>query len=83
MGRYLAALVFVTCAATAAIADRPVNEEERVKIAAALVAVGCKPGEIEFDDGKFEVDDARCDDGLKYEIDLDTLLKIIKKERDD
>lgn len=83
MGRYLAALVFVTCAATAAIADRPVNEEERVKIAAALVAVGCKPGEIEFDDGKFEVDDARCDDGLKYEIDLDTSLKIIKKERDD
>ena len=37
----------------------------------------------EFDDGKFEVDDARCADGKQYDLDSDASFKLIKKALDD
>ena len=63
MLRLLATFAVTAMTATAAMADRPVTEEERVKLVAALQAEGCTGGKMEFDDGKFEVDDARCADG--------------------
>jgi hypothetical protein len=52
------ALVLVLAAAPV-LADRPVTEEERAKIAAAMQAQGCSGGNMEYDDGKYEVEDAR------------------------
>ena len=67
-----------------AFADRPATAEERAKIEAALRAAGYTSwGEIELDDGKWEVDDAIAKDGRKYEVDLNRSYKIIKRERDD
>lgn len=83
MRRFLMTFAIVATTATAALADRPVTEAEREKIVAALAAEGCTGSDMEFDDGKFEVDDARCADGKEYDIDLDQSFKIIKKELDD
>ena len=65
-------------AAGSALADRPVTEQERTQLIAALQAQGCSGGEMEYDDGKFEVDDARCADGKTYDLDFDTSFKLVK-----
>jgi hypothetical protein len=83
MHRLLTILAVGALTATIALADRPVTEEERAKLVAALQAEGCTGGKMEFDDGKFEVDDARCADGKEYDIDFDTNFKMIKKKLDD
>lgn len=70
-------------AAGSALADRPVTDQERTQLVAAMQAQGCTGGEMEFDDGKFEVDDARCTDGKTYDLDFDASFKLIKKELDD
>ena len=70
-------------AAGSALADRPVTDQERTQLVTALQAQGCSGGEMEFDDGKFEVDDARCSDGKKYDLDFDASFKLIKKDQDD
>ncbi|HSF33854.1 MAG TPA: PepSY domain-containing protein [Candidatus Tectomicrobia bacterium] len=51
---------------------------------AALRAAGFRSWEeIEFDDGLWEIDDARADDGGKYDLKLDpNSLQIIHKEVD-
>ena len=41
-----------------AFAGRAVTGEERTHLVAVVKAQGCSGGKIEFDDGKFEVDDA-------------------------
>jgi hypothetical protein len=66
-----------------AVAGRAVTEEERAKLASAVAAAGCSGGKMEFDDGKFEVDDARCADGKKYDLEFDTSFRLIKKEVED
>lgn len=64
--------------------DRPVTEEERAKLTAALTAEGCSGGNMEFDDaGYFEVDDAKCSDGRKYELRFDATYKLTRKKLDD
>jgi hypothetical protein len=35
---------------------------------------------MEFDDGKFEVDNAVCADGKTYELDFDSSFRLIKKK---
>jgi hypothetical protein len=71
-------------AATQARADdRPVTQEERAQLIAALQAQGCTGGKMEFDDGKFEVDDAKCSDGRAYDLDFDTSFKLLKKDLED
>ena len=79
------ALTVITTPVTAtyAAADRAVTAEERAQLVAAMAAAGCEGGEMEFDDGKFEVDDARCADGKEYDLDFDRSFKLIKKELDD
>ena len=66
-----------------ALADRAITDQERTRLVAALQAQGCSGGEVEFDDGKFEVDDARCADGAQYDFDFDASFNLLKKDRDD
>jgi len=73
----------VGLAAGAALADRPVTDQERTQLLAAMKAEGCTGGDMEFDDGRFEVDDARCADGREYDLEFDTAFKLIKKDLDD
>jgi hypothetical protein len=79
----LPALAIAALSTTAAWADRPVTAAESEKLVAALKAEGCSGGKMEFDDGKFEVDDARCADGKKYDFDFDGNFKMTKKDLDD
>ena len=78
-----AALALTAFVASPALAGRPVTEEERAKLVALLDAEGCTGGEMEFDDNKFEVDDARCADGRDWDFEFDRNFKLIKKEQDD
>ena len=84
--------LFVSCAVWTALllfasesslADRPPTEDERTKLVAAMAAEGCSGGEMEFDDDHYEVDDARCSDGRKYDLKFDRSFKLIEKELDD
>lgn len=82
------ALIFL--ATGAALADRPVTDEERARLVEAVAAQGCSGGKMEFDtgssqvgnaqSGKFEVDDAICADGKKYDLDFDQAFKLIRKK---
>ena len=64
--------------------DRPVTDAERVKLEAAIKAEGCTGGRMQFDDdGEYEVDEATCADGKKYDLDFDQNFKLIKKKIDD
>jgi hypothetical protein len=77
------AAVSVLAATQARADDRPVTAEERTQLVAALQAQGCTGGKMEFDDGKFEVDDAKCSDGRTYDLDFDTSFKLLKKDLED
>jgi Fe-S cluster assembly iron-binding protein IscA len=82
----LAPLILTALFATNALAkERPVTDEERTKLAAAIAEQGCSGGEMEFDidDNEFDVDDVRCNDGRKYDLTFDTSFKLIKKELED
>lgn len=70
---------------TATLADRAPTAEERQKIEATLKTEGFVSWEeIEFDDGRFEVDDARDKDGVEYDLKLDPkTFKIVRRTRDD
>jgi len=78
------ALFMFAAAATVVAKDRPVTDDERAKLVAAATAQGCSGGEMEFDDdGYYEVEDARCSDGRKYELRFDTAFNLISKKLDD
>ncbi len=79
----LISLVAILLMASDAIAGRTVTDEERTRLVAALTAQGCSGGKMEFDDGKFEVDDAVCADGKKYDLDFDTSFLLIRKKIED
>jgi hypothetical protein len=74
--------VILAFAAGATAGDRPVSEVERAKLLAAVQAQGCSGGKLEFDDGAFEVDYAKCADGKTYDLKFDTSMRLIKKERE-
>jgi hypothetical protein len=63
--------------------DRPVTDDERAKLVAAMKAEGCAGGTMEYDDGHYEVDDARCGDGREYDLRFDQSFKLIGKNADD
>lgn len=63
--------------------DRAPTAEERAQIEAVLRDAGYVSWEeIEFDDGLWEVDDARAADGREYDLKLDpnTLAVVARKE---
>lgn len=63
--------------------DRPVTDAEKTKLEAAVKAAGCSGGKMQYDDdGEFEVDEASCTDGKKYDLDFDPSFKLIKKKID-
>jgi hypothetical protein len=76
------AVLFLT--ALPALADRQVTEEERAKLVAAVQAEGCSGGKFEMDedDQQFEVDDAVCADGKKYDLKFDMQMKLKRKNLD-
>ncbi|CAN5507786.1 hypothetical protein BH10PSE11_BH10PSE11_13660 [soil metagenome] len=77
------AAVVLSALPTAAFADRAPTPEERSRIEAALRSEGFTGwSEIEFDDGRWEIDDAVARDGTKYDLKLDNAMKVIKRERD-
>ena len=86
----LLAAVIVLPATAALSKDRPVTDQERPKLEAALKEAGCSGGKIEFDDdkaaahpnGKFEVDDSTCQDGKKYDLTFDPAFKLLTKKLD-
>jgi Peptidase propeptide and YPEB domain len=65
------------------LADRAVTEEERAKLLSAIATAGCTGGKLEFDDGQYEVDDARCSDGRRYDLKFDRDFRLIRKELED
>ena len=67
-----------------ALADRQVTEEERAKLVAAAQAEGCSGGKLEMDedDQQFEIDDAVCADGKKYDLKFDIQMKLKRKNLD-
>jgi Peptidase propeptide and YPEB domain len=75
----LICLILLLSTATA-LADRPVTQEEGERLQAALRAQCCSGGKMEFDDGKFEVDDAGCADGKTYDLEFDSSFRLIKKK---
>jgi hypothetical protein len=78
-----AAAILLAIGAPALAKDRPVTDEERAKLVAAVAAQGCSGGKMEFDDGHFEVDDAKCNDGREYDLEFDIAFNLIKKKVDD
>ena len=89
MHRHLALAAAVVLLATgppALAEDRPVTDDERAKLTAAVAAEGCSGGkkmEFDIDENKFEVDDVTCRDGRKFELQFDTSFKLIVKKLDD
>jgi hypothetical protein len=79
MRSLLLSLAFIFSVGSA-VADRPVTQEESERLQAALKEQGCSGGKMEFDDGKFEVDDARCADGKPYDLEFDSSFRLIKKK---
>jgi hypothetical protein len=79
MRSILLSLAFILSADSAA-ADRSVTHDESERLHAALEEQGCSGGKMEFDDGKFEVDNARCADGKIYDLEFDSSFRLIKKK---
>jgi len=68
-----------------AFADgRPPTAEETTSVTAALTKAGfSKWGKVEFDDGKWEIDNAVGADGKTYDVDLSASdFSVIKQEID-
>lgn len=83
--RAVAAAVALACTAGMAIADddRPLTTDEVASLRAAVTAEGCTGGEPERDDDGYEVDNATCADGKRYDLDFDNEFKLTDKDLDD
>jgi hypothetical protein len=81
-----AAVFAVTClAAGVAFADgRPPTDQETAAVKDALTKQGFTTwGKVEFDDGKWEIDNAVNSDGKTYDVDLSANdYSVVKKELD-
>lgn len=85
---YAAIAAAVALGASPAMArddDRPPTAAERTAIEKSLRDNGFTSWEdIELDDGRWEVDNARTVDNVKYDLKLDPkTLQIVKRDRDD
>lgn len=82
-------VVAVSLTVPALAKDRPVTDQEKVSLEAAVKSAGCTGGKMEFDDdkspphpsGKFEVDDAMCGN-QKHDLVFDHDFKLISKKAD-
>ncbi|MET0678257.1 MAG: PepSY domain-containing protein [Bradyrhizobium sp.] len=82
--RLMLSTAILMLSALPAFADRAVTQEERAKLVAAVQAEGCTGGKLEMDedDQQFEVDDAVCADGKKYDLKFDLQMKLKRKNLD-
>lgn len=83
--KYPAVTVLALLSATPALAnDRAPTAAERATIESSLKAAGYVSWEdIELDDGRWEVDNARKADGSKFDLDLNASnYAVIRAERD-
>ena len=83
--RLIATMAILALSALPALADRQVTEDERAKLSAAVQAEGCSGGKFELDeedDQQFEVDDAVCADGKKYDLKFDLQMRLKRKNLD-
>jgi len=79
----LAALATVTLATPALADDDTPTKAQRASVMKAVRAAGCiNPTKVERDDGGYEVDNARCKDGV-YDLKLSANFKIVSREKDD
>jgi hypothetical protein len=79
-----AAALMILLAGRPVFADRPPTPDERARIEAALRSLGFESWEeIEFDDGHWEVDDARRPDGKEFDLKLEAdTLRVLEQEED-
>lgn len=83
-------MVFAAIAASMAfsipaLADGKLSDEEAKAATAAATAWGCEGGEWEKEteaSGVFELDDAKCKDGNKYDLKFDKDFKLMNMSRD-
>jgi Peptidase propeptide and YPEB domain len=82
--RLIISMISLAVAVLPALADRQVTEDERAKLSAAVQAEGCSGGKFELDedDQQFEVDDAVCADGKKYDLKFDRQMRLKRKNLD-
>ena len=82
--RLTLSIAVLAVSALPALADRQVTEDERAKLVAAVQSEGCSGGKLEMDedDQQFEVDDAVCADGKKYDLKFDTQMRLKRKNLD-
>jgi hypothetical protein len=82
--RLIISIGILAVSALPALADRPVTEDERARLSAAVQAEGCSGGKFELDedDQQFEVDDAVCADGKKYDLKFDRQMRLKRKNLD-
>ena len=84
--KILAVAPLAFLAATPALADRMPNDTERAAVEQTLRAAGFVSWEeIELDDDgpRWEVDDARTNDGRRYDVKIDpNSMRIVRQERD-
>jgi hypothetical protein len=82
--RLFISMAILATSALPALADRQVTEDERAKLVAAVQAEGCSGGKFEMDedDQQFEVDDAVCADGKKYDLKFDMQMRLKRKNLD-
>jgi len=82
--RLIVSIAALAISVSSALADRQVTEDERAKLAAAVQTEGCTGGKFEMDedDQQFEVDDAVCADGKKYDLKFDAQMRLKRKNLD-
>ena len=82
--RLIISIAVLAVSVLPALADRQVTEDERSKLAAAVQTEGCSGGKFEMheDDQQFEVDDAVCADGKKYDLKFDLHMRLKRKNLD-
>ncbi|WP_162233737.1 PepSY domain-containing protein [Sphingomonas sp. Leaf17] len=81
--KILLAALAIVAVATPALADNDTpTRAQRAAVMKTLRAAGCtSPSNIERDDGGYEVDNARCKDGV-YDITLSADLRMVSREKD-
>ncbi len=83
MKMLLAALATVALATPALADDDTPTKAQRASVMKAVRAAGCtNPTKVERDDGGYEVDNARCKDGV-YDLKLSADFKIVSRDKDD
>lgn len=80
MTRLGIAAIILAASSSIALADDKPSADEATKITATATAWGCEGGVAEKESegtGVYELDDAKCKDGNRYDLKLDKAFKVI------